>query len=114
MEGWEAELIGWAAGVTHEIDIGAKTPGSVPIGPISRYEDGIDLPAKKISDANTRTAAEQACTAAGKVSTSATNAVSTTVQSVKSSAKSACLAGAQALPAGSARDKAVAGCNKIK
>jgi N-methylhydantoinase B len=45
---WEGELIGWAAGVTHEIDIGAKTPGSVPIGPISRYEDGIDLPAKKI------------------------------------------------------------------
>src|SRR3989454_2832152 len=45
---WEQELIGWAAGVTHEIDIGARTPGSVPIGPISRYEDGIDLPAKKI------------------------------------------------------------------
>src|SRR6058998_3712294 len=36
---WEGELIGWAAGVTHEIDIGAKTPGSVPIGPISRFED---------------------------------------------------------------------------
>src|SRR6266516_7024746 len=45
---WEEELIGWAAGVTHEIDIGAKTPGSVPIGPISRFEDGIDIPARKI------------------------------------------------------------------
>ncbi|MGH2963664.1 MAG: hydantoinase B/oxoprolinase family protein, partial [Solirubrobacterales bacterium] len=45
---WEEELVGWAAGVTHEIDIGAKTPGSVPVGPISRYEDGIDLPAKKV------------------------------------------------------------------
>jgi N-methylhydantoinase B len=45
---WEGELVGWSAGVTHEIDIGAKTPGSVPVGPISRYEDGIDLPAKKI------------------------------------------------------------------
>ena len=45
---WESELVGWAAGVTHEIDIGAKTPGSVPIGPISRFEDGIDLPARKI------------------------------------------------------------------
>jgi N-methylhydantoinase B len=45
---WKEELIGWAGGVTHEIDIGAKTPGSVPVGPISRYEDGIDLPAKKI------------------------------------------------------------------
>jgi len=29
---WDEELIGWAAGVTHEIDIGAKTPGSVPVG----------------------------------------------------------------------------------
>ena len=45
---WEGELVGWAGGVTHEIDIGAKTPGGVPVGPISRYEDGIDLPAKKI------------------------------------------------------------------
>jgi N-methylhydantoinase B/acetone carboxylase alpha subunit len=45
---WEEELIGWAAGVTHEIDIGAKTPGSVPVGPISRFEDGIDIPARKI------------------------------------------------------------------
>src|SRR5256886_5708699 len=45
---WEDELVAWAAGVTHEIDIGAKTPGGVPVGPISRLEDGIDLPAKKI------------------------------------------------------------------
>ena len=45
---WEDELVGWAAGVTHEIDIGAKTPGSVPVGPISRYEDGIDIPARRI------------------------------------------------------------------
>ena len=44
----EGELIGWVAGVTHEIDIGARTPGGVPVGPISRFEDGIDLPAKKI------------------------------------------------------------------
>jgi len=47
---WEDELVGWAGGVTHEIDIGAKTPGGVPIGPISRFEDGIDLPAKKIGN----------------------------------------------------------------
>ncbi|MDX6649741.1 MAG: N-methylhydantoinase [Solirubrobacteraceae bacterium] len=45
---FEGELVGWAGGVTHEIDIGAKTPGGVPVGPISRFEDGIDLPAKKI------------------------------------------------------------------
>jgi N-methylhydantoinase B/acetone carboxylase alpha subunit len=49
---WEGELIGWAGGVTHEIDIGAKTPGSVPVGPISRFEDGIDLPAKKIGSSD--------------------------------------------------------------
>jgi N-methylhydantoinase B/oxoprolinase/acetone carboxylase alpha subunit len=45
---WEGELVGWSGGVTHEIDIGAKTPGSVPVGPISRFEDGIDLPGRKI------------------------------------------------------------------
>ena len=50
---WEDELVGWAAGVTHEIDIGAKTPGGVPVGPISRLEDGIDLPAKKIGSNDT-------------------------------------------------------------
>lgn len=44
---WEDEIIGWAGGVTHEIDIGALTPGSVPIGPTHRFEDGIDLPAIK-------------------------------------------------------------------
>jgi N-methylhydantoinase B/acetone carboxylase alpha subunit len=44
---WEGELIGWAGGVTHEIDIGALTPGSVPVGPTHRLEDGIDLPAMK-------------------------------------------------------------------
>lgn len=44
----EGELIGWAGGVTHELDIGARTAGGVPLGPISRFEDGIDLPARKI------------------------------------------------------------------
>jgi len=41
------EIIGWAGGVTHEIDIGALTPGSVPVGPTSRFEDGIDVPVLK-------------------------------------------------------------------
>ena len=45
---FEGELVAWAGGVTHEIDIGAKTPGGVPVGPISRFEDGIDLPARKV------------------------------------------------------------------
>jgi N-methylhydantoinase B/oxoprolinase/acetone carboxylase alpha subunit len=43
----EGEIVGWAGGVTHEIDIGALTPGSVPVGPTNRLEDGIDLPAVK-------------------------------------------------------------------
>lgn len=44
----EGELMGWAAGVTHEVDVGAKTPGSNAVGPINRYEDGIDIPAMKV------------------------------------------------------------------
>jgi N-methylhydantoinase B/acetone carboxylase alpha subunit len=44
---WEGEIIGWAGGVTHEIDIGALTPGSVPVGPTNRFEDGIDCPVLK-------------------------------------------------------------------
>ena len=30
---WEGELIAWAGGVTHVLDIGATTPGGVPVGP---------------------------------------------------------------------------------
>ena len=44
---WEGELIGWAAGVTHEIDVGAKTPGGSRSGRSPGFEDGIDLPAMK-------------------------------------------------------------------
>ncbi|MCB0865890.1 MAG: hydantoinase B/oxoprolinase family protein [Solirubrobacterales bacterium] len=44
----EGELAGWVAGVTHVIEIGASTPGSLPLGPISRFEDGIDIPCRKI------------------------------------------------------------------
>ena len=44
---WEGEIIGWAGGVTHEVDIGALTPGSVPVGPTNRFEDGIDCPVLK-------------------------------------------------------------------
>jgi len=81
--------------------------------------------AKSISDSNARKVAEDACAAAGNAeksisgavstaSQSATNAVSTAAKSVQSSAKQACLAAAQNVPAGNARDQAVAGCNKIK
>ena len=44
------ELIGWAGGVTHVLDIGATTPGGVPVGPVTRFEDGLDLPCMKIGE----------------------------------------------------------------
>jgi N-methylhydantoinase B/acetone carboxylase alpha subunit len=50
---WEDELVGWSAGVTHVIDIGANTPGSVPIGPTNTFEDGLILPALKIGENDT-------------------------------------------------------------
>lgn len=46
----EGELIGWAGGVTHVLDIGASTPGGVPVGPTQIYEDGIDLHGDKIGE----------------------------------------------------------------
>src|SRR5258708_9208529 len=45
---WEGELVAWAGGVTHVLDIGAKTPGGVPFGPITRLDYGLDLPCMKI------------------------------------------------------------------
>ncbi len=88
---------------------------------ISKCKDA----AKSISDSNARKVAEDACTSAGNAEKSissavssagqsATNAVSTAAQGVVSSAKKACLDAANGLPAGTARDEAVAGCNKIK
>jgi N-methylhydantoinase B/acetone carboxylase alpha subunit len=50
---WEGELVAWAAGVTHEVDVGARTPGSSSVGPISRLEDGIDIPAMKCGSNDT-------------------------------------------------------------
>ena len=47
---WEDELVAWAGGVTHVLDIGASTPGGVPVGPTNRLDDGIDLPCIKISE----------------------------------------------------------------
>jgi len=50
---WERECIGWAGAVTHELDVGARTPGSMAVGPINRLEDGIDLPAMKCGQNDT-------------------------------------------------------------
>jgi acetone carboxylase, alpha subunit len=47
---WEDELVAWAGGVTHVLDIGATTAGGVPVGPTNRLEDGIDLPCMKIGE----------------------------------------------------------------
>jgi N-methylhydantoinase B/acetone carboxylase alpha subunit len=47
---WKDELIAWAGGVTHVLDIGASTPGGVPVGPTNRLDDGIDLPCMKIGE----------------------------------------------------------------
>ena len=47
---WDGELIAWAGGVTHVLDIGASTPGGVPVGPTHRLDDGFDLPCMKIGE----------------------------------------------------------------
>jgi N-methylhydantoinase B len=47
---WEGELIAWAGGVTHVLDIGASTPGGVPVGPTNLFEDGIQLQGDKIGE----------------------------------------------------------------
>lgn len=46
----EGELIGWAGGVTHQVDIGGATPGHDPIVNTSRYEDGLYLTCEKIGE----------------------------------------------------------------
>jgi N-methylhydantoinase B/acetone carboxylase alpha subunit len=50
---WQGELIAWVAGVTHEYDYGAKTPGGAPVGPLNRYEDGIILHARRCGENDT-------------------------------------------------------------
>lgn len=47
---WRRELVGWAAGVTHELDIGASFPGPDPVGPVSRYDGGLVISAEKIGE----------------------------------------------------------------
>ena len=70
--------------------------------------------ANSIPDASARKIAQDACSSANTNAAGVSNAVSTAVSSAQSAAKQACLAGAQNAPAGTPRDQAVAGCNKIK
>jgi len=44
---YDDELIAWAAGVTHVIDIGGTDPGSSPVASTSRFDDGVYYPAQK-------------------------------------------------------------------
>lgn len=45
---WKGELIGWVGGVTHVIDTGATAPGSMTVGPVTRYDDGYQVACRKI------------------------------------------------------------------
>ena len=49
----EGELIGWVGGVTHVIDVGATAPGSMTVGPVTRYDDGYQVACRKIGKKDT-------------------------------------------------------------
>lgn len=44
---WDEKLIGWVGGVTHVIDTGAVGPGSMTVGPVQRFGDGIQMTCRK-------------------------------------------------------------------
>jgi acetone carboxylase, alpha subunit len=44
---WEEKLIGWVGGVTHVIDTGAVTPGSMSTGQTQRFGDGYMITCRK-------------------------------------------------------------------
>jgi acetone carboxylase alpha subunit len=44
---WEDKLVGWVGGVTHVIDLGAMTPGSMSTGQVSRFGDGLQVTCRK-------------------------------------------------------------------
>ncbi len=50
---WKGELIGWVGGVTHVIDTGATAPGSMTVGPVTRYDDGYQVACRKIGSNDT-------------------------------------------------------------
>jgi N-methylhydantoinase B/oxoprolinase/acetone carboxylase alpha subunit len=45
---WEDEVIGWAGGVTHQIDTGGITPGHDLMAAIQRFDDGVYYTCRKI------------------------------------------------------------------
>lgn len=44
---WEERLIGWVGGVTHVIDTGSVTPGSMSTGQVQRFGDGYMITCRK-------------------------------------------------------------------
>jgi acetone carboxylase, alpha subunit len=50
---YDEELIGWVGGVTHVIDVGATAPGSMTVGPVTRYDDGYQVACRKIGKNDT-------------------------------------------------------------
>lgn len=44
---WDDKLIGWAGGVTHVIDTGSVTPGSMSTGQVQRFGDGYMITCRK-------------------------------------------------------------------
>ncbi|TFF99171.1 MAG: acetone carboxylase subunit alpha [Promethearchaeota archaeon] len=45
---WDDELIGWAGGVTHQVDAGGITPGHDLVAAIQRFDDGMYYTCRKI------------------------------------------------------------------
>ena len=50
---FDSKLIGWAAGVTHVIDMGAIGPGSMNVGPVQRFGDGYQVTCRKVGQNDT-------------------------------------------------------------
>lgn len=44
---WENKLVGWVGGVTHVIDTGSVTPGSMGTGQVQRFGDGYMITCRK-------------------------------------------------------------------
>ncbi|HEY8414304.1 MAG TPA: hydantoinase B/oxoprolinase family protein [Thermaerobacter sp.] len=47
---YKGQLVGWAGGVTHQVDIGGVTPGHDIVAATSRYEDGLYMTNEKIGE----------------------------------------------------------------
>ena len=50
---WKGELVAWAGGCIHGLDIGAVVPGTAPVGPTTCYEEGLKAPCEKIGENDT-------------------------------------------------------------